>query len=84
MNTQYETYSEHPTIIKSPGKFEGESIWAPYFWDLYLEGACDDDDGETVSFVITDADRKEFSELTKFTKYSFRVSDDGFVFGKTE
>ena len=84
METQYETYSEHPNIIKSPGKFEGESIWAPYFWDLYLDGGYDNDDGETVNFVINDEDRKAFPALKEYTKYSFRVSDDGFVYGKTE
>ena len=25
-------------IIRTPGKFEGEPRWVPYFWDLALEG----------------------------------------------
>lgn len=23
-------------IIRSPGKFEGEPVWAPYYWEAYL------------------------------------------------
>lgn len=31
-------YSTDGTKITSPGKFEGEPIFAPYYWNLGLEG----------------------------------------------
>jgi hypothetical protein len=29
--------------IKTPGKFEGSALWAPWFWDRALEGFADEE-----------------------------------------
>jgi hypothetical protein len=38
--------------IVSPGKFEGQPVFAPYFWSLVLEGFADSDDGKVWSFNL--------------------------------
>jgi hypothetical protein len=65
--------------INSPGKFEGEMVYMPYFWDAYLDGFADDDDGETLSFNITPEDREQFPELGCRRTLQLYVRDDGFV-----
>ena len=62
---------ERREFIVSPGKFEGEPVFVPYFWDKMINGMQDDIIYEdprygyaTVSvFKVTDEDRKEFPEL---------------------
>jgi hypothetical protein len=50
---EYENDGER---ITQPGKFEGEPIFAPYFWNLALEGFADIDNGKVYTFKITKAD----------------------------
>ena len=50
-------------VIQTPGKFEGEMLYAPYFWDCYLEGLHDLEDGDDVVFAIQEEDFDEFPEL---------------------
>lgn len=55
-------------VIKDPGKFEGEPVYAPYFYDLWLESGADEDmyglDGvEHSIFFVSDEDRAQFPEL---------------------
>jgi hypothetical protein len=45
-------YTRIVPAITSPGKFEGEPIFAPYFWDLALEGFADADSGTVFTFRI--------------------------------
>lgn len=70
-------------IIVSPGKFEGEAIYMPYFFDLFLDGVydliLDGDDGEIIKFKVCDEDKKEFPELNGVKSVAFRVTDFGFV-----
>ena len=66
-------------IIRSPGRFEGERLYVPYFWDAYLQGLADRDDGRVVTFSITDQDRQEFPELKGKRSIKFYQRDDGFV-----
>ena len=50
-------------IIRDPGKFEGEPIWVPHFWDIYLCGGADCDEsteGGELSFNVTEEDEREF------------------------
>lgn len=73
------------SIIRSPGKFEGEPVFAPYFWDLVLTGFSDGDDGRVVTFHIpaTDEECTEWPELAKWLgrKRTLRLveNDQGFV-----
>lgn len=42
--------------IVSPGKFEGEPMFAPHFWELGLEGFADEDDGKVYKFKLDETD----------------------------
>ena len=71
------------TRITTPGKFEGEPLWAPYFWEAALDGSGDFDeiDGVYVStFDIDPDDVKAFPELGQFAKVQVWENDQGFVF----
>jgi hypothetical protein len=67
-------------IIRSPGKFEAESVYVPYFWNKYLNGFADEDEGGVLGFKVTSGDRAEFPELgpDDTTVYLWE-RDDGFV-----
>lgn len=66
-------------VIRSPGKFEGEPVYAPYFWDAFLSGMVDEDDGEYLYFDVNDDDRRIFPELKDVNRVSLREDDQGFV-----
>lgn len=68
--------------IRRPGKFEGEMLYVPYFYEAFLDGMSDFDEGEggTFGFRITPEDRKLFPELGKKRKViHFYIRSDGFV-----
>jgi hypothetical protein len=67
-------------LIADPGKFQGEMLYTPYFYDSMLNGFADEDIDGTAFFVINDHDRKEFPEL-KETDFgaALSVNDVGFV-----
>lgn len=67
-------------IITSPGKFEGEPIYAPYYWAMDCMGMADEYVLDVAIFFVTDQDRKEFPELDQFLELVEIWSDDqGFV-----
>lgn len=66
-------------LITAPGKFEGEPIYAPYFWDQFLQGMADEDDGEWVTFEITAQDEQLFPELKGIQRVRLYEDDVGFV-----
>lgn len=70
--------------IQSPGKFEGEPLYVPYFWDAYLDGWADEDDGIALWFNVTLGDVEEFPELAGAERVGLYCSEDGFVRGVTE
>jgi hypothetical protein len=57
-----------PPIITSPGKFEGEALYVPYFWDQFPKGTGGTlgANGELI-FDITPEDREQFPELGRRT-----------------
>ena len=69
-------------IIREPGKFEGEHISVPYFWDFAMESGGQDVYGsdETLYsfFVIDSDDRAKFPDLTEYGICLYE-SDQGFV-----
>lgn len=81
--TRQETLEQYTVndkgIIESPGKFEGNMLYAPYFHDCYLEGLQDEDDGDEVVFRIRTEDFDEFPELVDIETVRMRVNDQGFV-----
>jgi hypothetical protein len=69
--------------ISSPGKFEGEAVYAPYFYDAYLNGMADDE-GDRLVFDVTAEDRREFPELKNVKRVFLSEDDNGFVYCETE
>ena len=69
--------------ITSPGKFEGEPVYVPHFWEFYLNGFSDDDDDGVLSFNVDEDDRREFPELKGVDTVQLYQSDNGFVFSST-
>ena len=76
-------YKVDDGVIRSPGKFEGEPVWAPAFWELALESSHDeltyDDDCPVSHFTVTDDDRAMWPELTEVKTIRLWESDQGFV-----
>jgi hypothetical protein len=66
-------------IIRSPGKFEGEMLYVPYYWDAYLNGLADQDSGGVIGFDVSAEDRKLFPELGRKRTVRLHERDDGFV-----
>jgi len=71
-------------IISNPGKFEGEHLSTPYFWNLGLEGWADNDDGTTYSFHLTNSDREKFPELVDVNRLELSETESGFVYSHWE
>lgn len=65
--------------IRSPGKFEGERVYVPYFWDKALEGWYDWEEDDIVGFKVAPEDRLEFPELGAKDEVRLAQTDDGFV-----
>lgn len=69
--------------ITTPGKFEGESIFAPHLWSLAMDGFADEDDGEFFGFRFAPDDSDPliaiFPELKKYLgrKRLIRLREDG-------
>jgi len=69
-------------LVASPGKFEGESPWVPYFWDQMLNG-CTDESGEDWDyFIITEEDKRIWPELADEVGIVLSYSECGFVYGE--
>jgi len=73
-------YTIENGIITNPGKFEGEPVYAPYFYDAYLNGMADYDDGDEMWFDITADDRAMFPEIGEATRAILSIDDNGFVY----
>jgi hypothetical protein len=66
-------------IIRNPGQFEGEMLYAPYFWDIYLNGGADEDDGDVLTFHVSSIDIEAFPELAGVKHIDMVQTDQGFV-----
>jgi len=68
-------------VIVSPGKFESEPVFAPYFYGAMLDGFADEDIGGVAVINVTADDRREFPELDADTvAVALEESDSGFVY----
>ena len=72
-------YENDGQRITQPGKFESEPLYAVYFWDCYLNGCADEDDGDVLTFDVTDEDKAEFPELQNVRHVFMWETDQGFV-----
>jgi hypothetical protein len=66
-------------IIRSPGMFEGEQSYVPYFWDAFLNGFSDRDDGGIIGFDVDAEDKALFPALKRRRTVKLYQRDDGFV-----
>jgi hypothetical protein len=72
-------------IICSPGKFEGEMLYVPYFWDLGMNGCADEDEDGVWTFTIMNfGDRVFFPELGNAKVIRLEESEQGFVYSAVE
>jgi len=71
--------SDYEMAVGSPGKFEGEAPYVPYFWEKMLDGCEDDDDGFVVTFEVTPGDIAIFPELKEGAFIYLAEGDNGFV-----
>ena len=83
------TRKEYEALVHSPGKFQGEESYVPYYWDLAFDGSgeciiSDDPEDTMYYFLIVSEDAEEFPELRKFVgQYILlRESEQGFVIGR--
>jgi len=75
-----ENYEVENGRIRSPGAFEGEAIYLPYFWSQAMEGFADRDDGKTFTIFITKEDKKLFPELGNRRKtVKMYQTEQGFI-----
>lgn len=80
------TYTIENGIIQNPGKFEAESIYSPYYYDLMLNGdgelIADEDyyDSVNVYFRITSEDKQIFPELNNYDIILLYENNLGFVY----
>jgi hypothetical protein len=70
---------EYEDIVNRPGKFEQEPRYVPYYWDIYLNGFADDDDGEVLTFNVESEDVAMFPELKGKKTVKIVELDNGFV-----
>ena len=66
-------------LIQSPGRFEGEMLYVPYYWDVYLLYGADRDNGRALGFDVSAEDKVEFPELKRRRTVKLIKSDQGFI-----
>jgi hypothetical protein len=66
-------------IITIPGKFEGQATYIPYYWDIYLDGFADNDDGKIISFRVNAEDKLKFPCLRYRKVIKLMEDSQGFV-----
>ena len=80
-NGETEEFTVHPgtDIIADPGKFEGQCLYVPYYWRIYLNGFADRDDGQVLGFDVSADDKAKFPSLEHRRTVKLVESDLGFV-----
>lgn len=66
--------------VSRPGKFEGCAAYAPYFYNLMLEGCYHEDHGKFFSMQVDEQDLVIFPELKTGKILWFYQSDQGFIY----
>lgn len=82
------TRKECAERIKGPGKFEGEPIYAPYYWECTLDGGADEEEFDEANdrpvavFRLTPEDFRMFPELGVGEKLRLYEDEQGFVWSR--
>ena len=67
-------------IVERPGKFEGEMLYIPYFYGIYLDGWHNVLQDGSISIPIEKREKEMFPELGKRKKVvRFNIDEEGFV-----
>lgn len=69
--------------IRSPGKFEGELVYVPYYWEYGLEGGSDGDANGEFLFNIDGDDVEVWPELRDVIYLRLWEDSQGFVYCNT-
>jgi len=75
-------YSVIDGTIHSPGKFERESLYMPYIFDLSLDGGCEDFPIGSMLFTkveLNSDDHNQFPEFEGKSVIWFYETDNGFI-----
>ena len=73
-------YDVENDIIYSPGMFEGEFIWTPYWYELIMMGDGEPIDEGVELVEVTDEDRNEWPEIDGDTTHiAVAINEQGFV-----
>lgn len=82
-NTRKEIEKEYQVrdgLIVTPGKFEGQPIYVPYYYGAYLDGFADFENGRgAIGFYVTAVDKEQFPELKRRRTVKLIVRESGFV-----
>lgn len=78
-------YTDCQARIKGPGKFEGEPIYSPYFYDLLQDGASDNTNYTPSGtryddFTIENVDKGIFPELSDVLMVRCSEDNNGFFY----
>jgi len=75
------SYEVKDGVIISPGKFEGCPEWAPYFWDISLDGFSDNVNGSFMVEVL-EPDKKLYKVLENVREVFLMEDNNGFIYTK--
>lgn len=73
------TYDVKEGVIHSPGRFEGQALYVPYFWNAYLCGNAHEVGADLIQFTVLSSDRTQFPELGSRVVVQLRQRSDGRV-----
>ena len=76
-------YTVKAGVIRSPGKFEGEPVYVPHFYAVWLDGFATYEEDGSYHIEVCDDDRKQFPELGAAKKVFIIETDNGFVYCRT-
>jgi hypothetical protein len=65
--------------IVSPGRFEGQPVFAPYYYEALLSGLADEENDDAAVFDVLQEDVAEFPELASFEKVFLSEDEQGFI-----
>lgn len=71
-------YHVESGIVRSPGKFEGEPVWAVWAHTIMMDGCTDCDRNDNEYITLDAADRKTWPELKGCRRIYFGEDDNGF------
>jgi len=84
MTTKEDIRKECEEAVSRPGKFEGEHIYTPYFYDVILNGEREILEENITTIEIEPEDREIFPEIpSDATRIILAESEQGFVHCET-